>query len=82
MVFVSCCAGCNRNYTGVQGRIYIQSEPAHCTLMIEAQVNFTIALYFLQFYRPQSEQCLESSVEVGTVLTWHHKHVVLYVISL
>lgn len=60
-------AGCNRNYTGVQGRILMQTMPSECTLMIQAPANFTIALYFLSFYIQQSEQCLESSLEVGAM---------------
>ncbi|KDR15337.1 Cubilin [Zootermopsis nevadensis] len=56
--------GCNRNYTGVQGRIYMDQVSAECTLMIRAPDNSTIALYFMSFHQQRSEQCLESSLEV------------------
>ncbi|XP_069688891.1 cubilin [Periplaneta americana] len=57
-------AGCNRNYTGVQGRIWMEEVSADCTLTVQAPTNSTIALYFLSFYRDTSDECSSAGLEV------------------
>ncbi|PSN58287.1 hypothetical protein C0J52_00161 [Blattella germanica] len=61
--------GCNRNYTGIQGRVFINSVSNNCILTIQAPLNRTISLYFSDFYVYSNNQCTDSSLVVRDGLT-------------
>ncbi|KAG8232954.1 hypothetical protein J437_LFUL011448, partial [Ladona fulva] len=58
--------GCNRNFTGEQGRISNSNSVAgsRCHVTIQAKPNHTISLYFNQFFFANSEGCLNVGMEV------------------
>ncbi|CAG2059458.1 unnamed protein product, partial [Timema podura] len=57
--------GCNRNYTGVQGRIKLRPDAQDCIVTIQAQPNHTISLYFLEFYLMSDDICSNNFLEVS-----------------
>nr|CAD7602777.1 unnamed protein product [Timema genevievae] len=61
--------GCNRNYTGVQGRIKLRPDAQDCIVTIQAQPNHTISLYFLEFYLMSDDICSNNFLEVRDGLT-------------
>ncbi|KAG8232962.1 hypothetical protein J437_LFUL018813, partial [Ladona fulva] len=58
--------GCNRNFTGEQGRISNSNSVAgsRCHVTIQAKPNHTISLYFNEFFFANSEGCLNAGMEV------------------
>ncbi|KAK4871991.1 hypothetical protein RN001_016115 [Aquatica leii] len=52
-------AGCNRNFTSVQGRLVITEISKNCVITITAPENYTISIYFIGFtlYDDDSKGC-------------------------
>ncbi|KAG5881771.1 hypothetical protein JTB14_021141 [Gonioctena quinquepunctata] len=57
-------AGCNRNYTELQGRVFNGNDKKECFISIIVPENRTISLYFNTFYMIHSANCTSSSLEV------------------
>ncbi|XP_063226608.1 cubilin [Bacillus rossius redtenbacheri] len=61
---------CNRNYTGVQGRIKItehmfgRNTNSECIIIIQAQPNHTISLYFHEFSMFSLHNCTSSYLQI------------------
>ncbi|KAF5282685.1 hypothetical protein FQA39_LY17492 [Lamprigera yunnana] len=58
-------AGCNRNYTSIQGR-YTKSDTGtdNCVLTITVPRNYSISIYFMSFQLDDYEGCKKMSMEV------------------
>ncbi|KAG5893860.1 hypothetical protein JTB14_005469 [Gonioctena quinquepunctata] len=57
-------AGCNRNCTDLQGRVFNGNEKTDCLSSIVVPENRTISLYFNTFYMLHSTNCTSSYLEV------------------
>ncbi|CAG9816798.1 unnamed protein product [Phaedon cochleariae] len=57
-------AGCNRNYTELQGRINNGNDRRECHISIVVPDNMTISLYFSSFYMFHSVNCTDQAFEV------------------
>ncbi|XP_018577861.1 cubilin-like [Anoplophora glabripennis] len=57
-------AGCNRNYTSLQGRIFSSNDKSECFITITVPENRTISLYFQKMVISHSFNCKKAAFEV------------------
>ncbi|KAF5295928.1 hypothetical protein FQR65_LT10359 [Abscondita terminalis] len=57
-------AGCNRNFTSVQGRILLKNSWSNCFIVVTAPENYTISFYFNTFTLYDTDECVDAGVEV------------------
>ncbi|KAJ8923869.1 hypothetical protein NQ315_010451 [Exocentrus adspersus] len=57
-------AGCNRNYTSPQGRLFNSNDKSDCFITITVPQNRTISLYFQKLFIYYSMNCTAASFEV------------------
>lgn len=61
-------SSCDRNRTGVQGRLVHQGF-AECWVTITAPANYTISLYFNHFRLVDDSECKENALKVSSGYT-------------
>ncbi|KAK5640278.1 hypothetical protein RI129_011089 [Pyrocoelia pectoralis] len=57
--------GCNRNFTSIQGRLKIENAVANCLITITVPDNYTISLFFMEFFLESSDNCEQSYFKVA-----------------